>query len=652
MLFFKLYLLFYTQYIPHGHCYLWQTPLVGMHVTADALIAIAYYLIPIFIIYFVRKIDDLPFKDIFILFGAFILSCGTTHIIEIWTLWHPNYWFYGIVKAITALISLYTAFSLLPIIPIIINLPSPKQLEELNQQLKDKVQAEKTARQELAKLNQELEQRVAEKTSALTKSNLELQESNKFIKKITDTAPNILYIYDLSTNRNIFCNPFISELLGYSVSAIEKFENNLLSELIHPNDLEKIAEHHNKCLSLEEDNYLEIEYRIKDIHGEWYWLQDKNTVFKRDRLGKPEQILGIAQNITHRKKAELKTKLLNQRLSEQVAILEVRDRTRVQLSHMMRVIQVCSSFEEVKELIADLLKPLFPNTKGAVYLLNNSKILVNTIATWGDVESSHYFVAKKCWAIRLSDSYSTYPHTPKLYCSHITSTHLLPSLCVPMIAEGETIGMLHLQFDSTIEITRSTQNLAETVAQNLALSFANLKLQQELKFQSFHDSLTGLYNRRYLEESLKKEIDRARRQHQFVSVMMLDVDYFKQFNDTYGHQAGDLVLNTVSTYLLSAIREYDIACRYGGEEIIVVMPDASIENSIVRAEAIRTGIKAIKLEHNGKQLQSLTVSIGISCYPNDGVDPEKLIHAADQALYRAKKEGRDCVKSNRELASQ
>ena len=88
-----------VRYIPHGHCYLWQTPLVGLHVTADALIAIAYYSIPLTLIYFVRKKSELQFKNIFILFGAFILSCGTTHLAEIWTLWHPNYWFYGILES-------------------------------------------------------------------------------------------------------------------------------------------------------------------------------------------------------------------------------------------------------------------------------------------------------------------------------------------------------------------------------------------------------------------------------------------------------------------------------------------------------------------------------------------------------------------------
>ncbi len=646
MLFVLLSFLSNTQYIPHGHCYLWQTPLVGLHVAADALIAIAYYLIPIFILYFVREIDELPFKNIFILFGAFILSCGTSHIVEIWTLWHPDYWLYGILKSITALISLYTAFSLLPIIPVIIDLPSPKELENLNQELNEKVVAEETAKRELAQLNQELECRVSEQTSALTKSNLELQESTRFIKKITDTAPNILYIYDLATSRNVFCNPFIEELLGYSTLAIQKFESNLLSELIHPDDREKVAEHHSKCLFLKNDDYLEIEYRIRDIHDEWHWLHDKNIIFNRNDRGQPEQILGIAQDITHKKKAEIKTALLNQKLSQQIEILKTKDKTRVRLSQMIRVIQACSSLEEAQEVVVELIQPLFPDTAGAIYLMSNSKNFVDEIATWGDIQGDGHFDPKNCWAIRLGDSYSVYSSTPKLYCSHVKShTQLYPSLCVPMIADGETIGALHLQFLNILEIPQSIQNLSEMVAQNLALSFANLRLQHKLRYQSLHDPLTGLYNRRYLEESLRKEIDRARRKQQFMSVIMLDIDRFKRFNDVYGHRAGDLVLSKVGTYLRSAIREYDIACRYGGEEMIIVMPDASRDDSVLRAETIRNDIKAINLEYDGKQLESITVSIGISCFPNDGTNSEKLISAADKALYQAKEEGRDRVKS-------
>jgi|GEM_PF-3568217 len=638
------FLLSSTQYIPHGHCYLWQTPLVGLHVTSDAFIAIAYYLIPIFIIYFVRQIDELPFGNIFILFGAFILSCGTTHVVEIWTLWHPNYWVYGVLKAITALISLYTAFSLLPVIPVIINLPSPKQLEKLNRELNEKVVSESAATKQLALLNRELEQRVENKTAALTKSNLELTKSKKFIEKIANTTPNLIYIYDLITKRNIFCNAYISELLGYSAVAIREFKNNILSELIHPEDLEIIVEHHAQFLSLEDDEYLETEYRIRNIDNQWHWLQDKGTIFARNFKGQPTQIIGIARDITEKKKAEAKTKLLNQQLFEQVKILEVRDKSRLAISQINKQIQACGSLEEANGIIAELLQPLFPNTKGIIYLMSNSKNIVNAVAAWGDVQSDRQFNPKECWGIRLTNPYLVHSPATQLYCSHLDKTQVLTSLCLPMFAEGEVIGVINIQFNNPAEVDQSILDLAETVSQNMAMAFANLKLQQKLENQSFRDSLTGLYNRRYLEESLKQELERARRQQQFLSIMMLDVDYFKQFNDTYGHQAGDLVLNQVGTYLQGTIREYDLACRYGGEEIIIVMANMSIEDALVRAEKIRFDLKAIDLVHNNVRLKSISVSIGVSCFPNDGDDPQHLIQKADKALYQAKKEGRDCVR--------
>ena len=212
-----------------------------------------------------------------------------------------------------------------------------------------------------------------------------------------------------------------------------------------------------------------------------------------------------------------------------------------------------------------------------------------------------------------------------------------------MIAKGETIGVLYLQLLKREQISQSTQDLAETIAQNLALAFANLKLQEKLRYQSLRDPLTGLYNRRYLQEALAKEIDRAHRKQQFVSVIMLDVDHFKQFNDIHGHSAGDLVLSKIGAYLLSETREYDVTCRHGGEEFIIVMPDASIENSILRAEKIREGIKQLRLEYEGKKLEPISVSIGVSCFPDDSINADCLIRAADKALYQAKEKGRDCV---------
>jgi PAS domain S-box-containing protein len=136
-------------FIPHGHCYLWKPGLVWLHVMSDALIAIAYYSIPITLVYFVRKRDDLPFNWIFLLFGAFIVACGTTHIMEIWTLWHPTYWLSGFIKAITALVSVYTALMLVPLVPLALALPNPRQLEKANLELEREITERKQAEEAL-----------------------------------------------------------------------------------------------------------------------------------------------------------------------------------------------------------------------------------------------------------------------------------------------------------------------------------------------------------------------------------------------------------------------------------------------------------------------------------------------------------------------
>ncbi len=136
-------------FIPHGHCYLWKPGLVWLHVMSDALIAIAYYSIPITLVYFVRKRDDLPFNWIFLLFGAFIVACGTTHILEIWTLWHPTYWLSGFIKAITALVSVYTALMLVPLVPLALALPNPRQLEKANLELEREITERKQAEEAL-----------------------------------------------------------------------------------------------------------------------------------------------------------------------------------------------------------------------------------------------------------------------------------------------------------------------------------------------------------------------------------------------------------------------------------------------------------------------------------------------------------------------
>lgn len=634
-----------SQYIPHGHCYLWQMPLIWLHILADGLIAISYYMIPIALIYFVRHRTNLPFRNIIILFSAFILACGTNHLIEIATLWYPSYWLSGGFKAITALISLYTALTLIPLIPQALKLPSASELENLNQKLTQQIVEKEAAETEINLLNQELNKRVAQRTSALTLANRDLQKSTRFNQKITESTPNILYIYDLQAKQNIYCNPFVYDLLGYSPREIQNFKNNLLNKLIHPDDLELIEQHFENCLTLESDSYLEIEYRLKHRSGNYHWVCDRNTIFETDDDGKPRQILGIAVDITAQKQIQHERDNLNKQLAKQVKILKERDLQRIKLAEMNAFLQACMSLQEAEAALSDFLQPLFPNCNGAVYLINSSKKILQAIATWGTVSSELVMETHECWGLRKGNVHLSLPDKPRVYCSHIhgdRDNNLNPTICLPMIAQGQTLGLFYLSLNHS-DTLESTRSLAEDIAQNLGTIFNNLKLQENLRYQSLRDGLTGLYNRRYLEESLSNEIERARRKQYFIGVIMLDVDRFKRFNDTYGHEVGDFVLKEVGNYILQQTRQYDIACRYGGEELTIIMPDALMENTIIRAEEIRQGIKQLKLEYKGKHLEKITVSAGVSCFPDDGTDAENLLRVADKALYKAKKQGRDRV---------
>lgn len=171
---------FYSgNFIPHGHCYLWNSELVSLHILSDALIALSYYSIPITLVYFIRQRKDIPFQNIFLLFGAFIISCGTTHIMEVWTLWHPNYWFAGALKALTALISLYTALTLIPLVPKALALPSPAQLETTNQALMMEIIERKRVELELCQYKEHLEEIVQTRTIQLESANAQLRSANQ-----------------------------------------------------------------------------------------------------------------------------------------------------------------------------------------------------------------------------------------------------------------------------------------------------------------------------------------------------------------------------------------------------------------------------------------------------------------------------------------
>jgi diguanylate cyclase (GGDEF)-like protein len=204
---------------------------------------------------------------------------------------------------------------------------------------------------------------------------------------------------------------------------------------------------------------------------------------------------------------------------------------------------------------------------------------------------------------------------------------------------------LHITWEKKQDITVLEEELKfiEDIANSLALALGNLRLREKLHMLSIREALTGLFNRRYLNETLPREMNRAERNKEPLSVLMFDIDHFKLFNDTFGHDAGDLVLKKISEVILSSIRDSDVACRYGGEEFVIILPGTSIEIAERRAEALRNDVALVKLDHNGHDLGQVTISIGVAAYPQHGVTQDTLIKTADDAAYRAKKGGRNQV---------
>jgi len=212
-----------------------------------------------------------------------------------------------------------------------------------------------------------------------------------------------------------------------------------------------------------------------------------------------------------------------------------------------------------------------------------------------------------------------------------------------MPAQGETLGVLHVQSQREENLDEAKRQLADTVVEQAGMALSNLKLREALREQSIRDPLTGLYNRRYMEEVLTQQLSRVTRQLHPLGIIMIDIDNFKLFNDTDGHAAGDAVLRELGRFLQSHIRGEDIACRYGGEEFTLIMPDASLEVAQQRAELLRQEAKQLRWRDAGPSHDPITLSAGVAIYPQHGRTIETVLRAADTALYRAKQEGRDRV---------
>ena len=219
------------------------------------------------------------------------------------------------------------------------------------------------------------------------------------------------------------------------------------------------------------------------------------------------------------------------------------------------------------------------------------------------------------------------------------------SICIPLLAQGEALGVVYLRPGPATKIPSfdAIPQQLRVVADGVALAVANLRLREALRQESIRDPLTDLFNRRYMEESLERKVLRALRNQQPVGIIMLDIDHFKRINDTYGHATGDAVLRQLGDVLKEHTRGDDIACREGGDEFTLILPEATREQTRLRAEQLRQDFKTLRIQHGGQVLDSITLSFGVAAYPDHGATRDAVLRAADTALYRAKHAGRDRV---------
>ena len=261
------------------------------------------------------------------------------------------------------------------------------------------------------------------------------------------------------------------------------------------------------------------------------------------------------------------------------------------------------------------------------------------------------FAPDACWALRRSQPHPgiedhTAPPCPHLVEAGVTAAH---TLCLPLNAQGTAFGVLTLC--ATAPLAPATQQLAATAADQLALALGNLQLQASLRTQSIRDPLTGLFNRRYLEASMPRELLRAERRQGALSVLAFDIDHFKRYNDTQGHDAGDALLGAFGALLAQSCRDEDIPCHYGGEEFTLILTEANHSQALARAEAIRKATSELVVHYRAGTLPPATVSIGVASHPEHGNAPDTLLRLADQALYRAKHLGRNTIASANDLES-
>jgi diguanylate cyclase (GGDEF)-like protein len=346
-----------------------------------------------------------------------------------------------------------------------------------------------------------------------------------------------------------------------------------------------------------------------------------------------------------RQRAARDAQRMNDDLAHYVSALEETARESDLMTAARNELQLCVEVQQVYDTAAIGFSRLLHETSGCLYMINSSRNHVEVVSSWGEPNRDDFSQPESCCSLRSGQPRWRQPGVSEIQCSHFSGTAPERYYCRPIVAYGNTIGLLYVQCpsDEIVGQVNARMDALRQLIQITALAIATLNLRTKLENQSISDALTGLFNRHFMQISLEREMVRAHRRKQIMAVLMLDVDHFKTFNDTHGHAAGDQVLKAFAQVFKGNIRAEDIACRYGGEEFTIILPDTTVKGACDRADSIVSAISDLKVQFGQQIFDGFGVSIGVAFYPGDGDTYEQLLQHADAALYDAKHNGRNQV---------
>lgn len=349
-------------------------------------------------------------------------------------------------------------------------------------------------------------------------------------------------------------------------------------------------------------------------------LDDGLVVVSRDVTEQREQAEALVQQRAELRRAHTESRLLNE---------------------LGELLQGCLSSEEAHAVVASSCQALFPGSAGALSV-RESEGRYETVAVWGEEPvAAPVFGATDCWALRLGRAHVSDLREPR--CQHLEGAVGYGCLCVPLTSGGQKTGVLHVMDRADAVVADPVLRLSQTVGRQVALALNHLRLRDELRDLSVRDPLTGLFHRRYLEETVTRELARVTWSGTSLGVIQIDIDHFARFNEDHGHEAGNAVLKAVAEILVKSSRVSDVACRYGGEAFTLLLPDAPPHVTGARAEELRQRVEDLRVRHRRQELAGVTISCGVASGPENGQDASSLLRAAADALYEAKRSGRNGV---------